>query len=161
MNTNDGFLYGAGNAKIGEIVNGTDKDGKRLKDSFLKKIPALKKLGDAVKKAARRTYLKGWSGRRLHIRSPHSALNVLLQSLGGYISKVWMIEAHKAIKREGLRCNQLGWVHDELQFECHPDDTERLAKLLEETATLAGEKMGLRMKIDAEAQIGDNWYDVH
>lgn len=156
-----GFLYGAGDAKIGEIVKGTAKDGARLKKSFLTKLPALGKLVNLVKVAAKRGYLIGVTGRRLHIRSAHSALNVLLQSLGGYISKIWMIEAHKLIKRENIRCNQLGWVHDELQFECHPEDTDKLCKVLEESAVIAGEVLELRMRIDAEAQVGDTWYDVH
>lgn len=156
-----GFLYGAGNAKIGEIVKGTAQDGARLKASFLSKLPALKKLGDMVKKAAKRGYLRGWSGRRLHIRSPHSALNVLLQSLGGYISKVWMIEAHKIIKEEGLICNQVGWVHDELQFEVVPEHEERLRQVLEETSVTAGEVMDLKIRINSEAKVGQSWYDVH
>lgn len=156
-----GFLYGAGDAKIGEIVKGTSADGKRLKTQFLAKTKGLEKLVKGVQQAAKRGYLIGITGRRLYVRSPHAALNVLLQSLGGYISKYWMIEAHKKIKEVGIRCNQLGWIHDELQFECHPDDSESLSKILEDSAVKAGEVMGLRIRIDAEAKIGESWYDVH
>ena len=156
-----GFLYGAGDGKIGQIVNGTSKQGKALKAKFLEGLPALGTLITKVKKAAKRGYLVGVSGRRLHVRSPHSALNVLLQSLGSYISKYWMVEAHKRIEEEGIRCNQIGWIHDELQFECHQDDSKKLQKILEESATKAGEILELKCRIDAEAQEGENWYEVH
>jgi len=156
-----GFLYGAGDAKIGEIIKGTASDGKRLKTNFLRGLPALGSLVNAVQKAAKRGYLKGITGRRLHIRSSHSALNVLLQSLGGYISKEWIIVSHSMVKDNNIRCNQLGWIHDELQFECHPEDVEVLSKVLEEAAVVAGDNLGLKIRIDAESKIGDSWYDVH
>ena len=34
-----GFLYGAGAEKIGQIVGGTAREGQRLKDTFLQKVP--------------------------------------------------------------------------------------------------------------------------
>lgn len=156
-----GYLYGAGNAKLGLIVEGGVKEGKKIRTTFESKIPAMGKLTTNVKKAAKKGYLKGISGRRLFVRSPHSALNTLLQSLGSYISKYWMVEADKQIKKEGVRCNQLGWIHDELQFECHKDDADRLANILEQASLIAGEQLELRIPILSEAQIGLNWYEVH
>jgi len=161
LNITDGFLYGAGDAKIGKIVNGTSKTGKKLKTQFLSGLPALGELITKVQKAAKRGYLVGITGRRLHVRSPHSALNVLLQSLGAYISKEWMIVANKLIKDNNLIVNQLGWIHDELQVECYPEDVEVVMKLLEEAATIAGNNLQLRCRIDAEAKQGMSWYDVH
>ena len=46
------FLYGAGDSKIGSVVGGTAKDGKRLKQDFLKNTPALKKLRTRVTASA-------------------------------------------------------------------------------------------------------------
>ena len=37
-----GFLYGAGDAKIGEIVGGTAEHGAELRKKFLKATPAIK-----------------------------------------------------------------------------------------------------------------------
>jgi DNA polymerase I-like protein with 3'-5' exonuclease and polymerase domains len=155
------LIYGAGDEKIGSIAGGNSKIGKKLKNNFIKKTKGFKELLDSVKKAAKRQHLKGITGRRLHVRSPHSALNVLLQSLGSYIAKEWMIVIDRKIQEEGLRCNQLGWIHDEVQFECHPDDTERLAKLLEESSLEAGENLGIKMPIHSEAKIGNDWKDCH
>lgn len=44
-----GFLYGAGDAKIGEIVGGTAEHGAELRKKFLKATPAIKKLQLSVK----------------------------------------------------------------------------------------------------------------
>ena len=127
-----GFLYGAGDAKIGTIVNGTSKHGKKLKEQFLAGLPALGNLINKVKKASKRGYLVGVTGRRLHIRSEHSALNVLLQSLGAYISKEWMIVANTTIIKENIKATQVLWCHDELQYEVVPEHKERLMQILEE-----------------------------
>jgi DNA polymerase I-like protein with 3'-5' exonuclease and polymerase domains len=156
-----GFLYGAGDAKIGLIVGGDKKRGRQLKQSFLRKLPALKKLIDGVQRAAKRGYLIGITGRRLYVRSPHAALNVLLQSLGGYIAKQWMVVAHDEIKERGLRCAQLGWIHDELQFEVHPDDADELMSVLEQSSLIAGEQLGMRMPIHSEAKKGADWSECH
>jgi len=154
-------IYGGGDAKVGTIVDGTATDGKRLKTKFFKGTPGYKELTDAVKISAKKKWIRGITGRRLFIRSPHSAVNVLLQSLGSYISKYWMIEAHKRIKEEGIVCKQIGWIHDELQFECQKDQAEKLCKILEESSLKAGDVMGLRMPIGSEASIGSTWFDVH
>ena len=156
-----GYLFGAGDAKIGQIVNGTQKDGKKIRDTFESKLPAIGQLSMAVKKASKKRYLKGITGRRLHIRSAHSALNTLLQSLGAYISKYWMVETHKMLEEEGIKAHQLAWIHDEMEFECNPEDAKRVREILEEAALIAGEVMGMRMPIHAEAQQGVTWDEVH
>ena len=42
------LVYGAGDAKIGSIINGDIKKGKALKERFFRNLPALKKLRDRV-----------------------------------------------------------------------------------------------------------------
>jgi DNA polymerase-1 len=155
------WLYGAGNAKIGEIIGKGAKEGKKIKENFLKELPVIKKLQSAVKQQAKRGYLIGITGRRLHIRSEHSALNVLLQSLGAYISKVWLVIANQEFEKRKLNVKQLGWIHDEIQTECPPNQVEEVAKILEKAANKAGEYLKLNIRIDAEARIGNNWLDTH
>ena len=155
------FLYGAGSEKIGGIIHKDGRTGQAIKQRFLRKIPGLSTLLSGIKEAAKRGYLIGITGRRLQIRSPHSAPNVLLQSLGAYIAKQWMITAHKNLEKEGLCVKQVGWIHDEVQIECKKEDAEKVAKILEESATEAGEILKIRMRIDAEATIGSNWAETH
>jgi hypothetical protein len=92
------FLYGAGDKAIGKQLGGDEKVGKQVKNKFLKATPAIKMLREAVKntlvveyhgkiKEWKRKYLRGLDGRHLHVRSLHSALNLLLQSCGALICK--------------------------------------------------------------------------
>lgn len=160
-----GFLYGAGNAKIGEIVNGSAKDGKRLKETFLERLPALKELTDAVKKASKKGFLGGISGRKYAIRSEHSALNVLLQGAGAMIMKYYLVELDNLLKKWGFEAGNhyefIGNIHDEVQIEVDDHAAEQIAKKAEEAFALVEQRIGFRVKLEGEAKIGDTWYDTH
>lgn len=162
-----GFLYGAGDAKIGAIVGGSAKDGKRLKSEFLKSTPALRILREAVSEAAKRGYLLGLDRRKLHIRSEHAALNVLLQSAGALISKQWLIEVDAWASQRGLKYGydgdwtMLGWIHDEIQFAVKDGLETEFGEAVINCAKLAGEYFGFKIPIGAEYHIGKTWADTH
>ncbi len=159
-----GFLYGAGNAKIGSIVGKGAEHGARLKASFLSKTPALKSLVEAVQsKAKTQKYLIGLDGRKLHVRSAHSALNTLLQSAGALISKQSMVFMAQMVEAKGYthRCQQVAWVHDENQFECDPEIAEEVGKMQVEAFRLAGEHFKFRVPISGEYKVGPSWAATH
>ena len=60
-----------------------------------------------------------------------------------------------------LRCNQLAFIHDELQFESQSEHVDDLKSLLVLSAAEAGEYYNLRIPIAAEAKSGKTWADVH
>lgn len=110
------FLYGAGDAKIGSIVGGGSKEGKALKARFLSGLPKLKTLLDKIKYRVENQhgstkYLKGLDGRVVRVRSPHAALNTLLQSCGAIICKYWLIGVMAQIEKEGLDARPVGNIH--------------------------------------------------
>jgi len=153
------FLYGAGDNKIGSIVGGTSSEGRKLKQSFTAKVKGLGQLIAGVKKAARRGYLVGLSGRRLYVRSQHSALNTLLQSAGAYYMKYFLVEAEKRLKN--FDAHFVGNIHDEVQLEVLESQAEEVKHILEQTFVDVGEQLGMRIKMEGEAKIGDNWKDTH
>ena len=156
------LIYGGGNGKIGEIVGGSAHKGGKLKDTFFKNLPALKTVIDQASACADADgSIKLLDGRIVPVRSSHKALNVLLQGAGAVISKKWCIIGNALIKAEGLRARQIGFIHDEMQWECHPADAEQLCEILTSSSVLAGEKLGIRMPVDSEAQIGANWSECH
>lgn len=162
-----GFLYGAGDAKIGSIVGKGAKEGKLLKEKFLAGVPALKNLRNAVIKAADRGYLIGLDQRRIPIRSSHAALNSLLQSAGALISKQWIIECIAEADRRGLKQGWdgdyclLGWIHDELQWGVKEEIAEEFGQFVVECAAKAGEYFKFKCPIGAEYKVGDSWHDTH
>ena len=156
------FLYGAGDAKIGSIVGGGAKDGKRLKESFLEKTPALKKLREGVIKAAQdRGWLRGFDGRILRVRSPHSALNTLLQGMGAIVMKYWLIEVARVADAEGLDWNPSANIHDEGQFEVLEAHVERFKEICIKAFITISEQLGSKCLLEGEAKHGDTWFDTH
>lgn len=161
-----GFLYGAGDAKVGQIVSKGPKAGKALKEKFLKQTPALAKLKEAIEEAVdRKGYLKGIDGRKLHVRSAHAALNTLLQSAGGLLVKQATINLYEDMEAAGYVWGfdwaMVAHVHDEYQLQVRKEIADDVAKRAEEAFRKAGRDFNWRMPLDGEAQIGANWKDTH
>jgi DNA polymerase I len=161
-----GFLYGAGDEKIGSIIGKGRKEGGILRKRFLEATPALKNLKDAVSKAVQdRGYLIGLDGRRLSIRSEHASLNTLLQSAGALISKQWIVECFNALShlKYGWEHDYtlLGYVHDELQWAVRTELADEFGKTVVACAAKAGEHFNFKVPIGAEYSIGNNWADTH
>lgn len=155
------FLYGAGDAKIGSIVGGSKAAGKRLKRDFLEATPVLKSLRDRVASAARRGWLQGLDGRRVHIRSEHAALNSLLQSAGAVVMKRALVILDGLATEAMLNYKFVGNIHDEIQTEVLEQHAEQFAKLAEESVRLAGEYYNMRIPLKGSATIGNTWKETH
>ncbi len=161
------FIYGAGDAKIGHSYDASLNDrnakskGKEIREAFVSAIDGLAELLEAIKKASEKGFVRSIDSRKILLDSPHKALNYLLQSGAGTVAKRWMLINQQTIESTKLCCAQLAFVHDELQFECHPDHAEDLSASLVYSAAAAGEYYKLRVPIAAEAKQGKNWAEVH
>jgi DNA polymerase I-like protein with 3'-5' exonuclease and polymerase domains len=156
------ILYGAGPAKVGSIIGGTAEEGKEAIDTFLSNTPALKSLVERVRKYAKKGWLPGLDGRRVWVRSEHSALNTLLQSAGAIVAKQWVIQAEANFVKNGLAYKPVACVHDEIEVEVLGKEVGKTAgELLVYSAKEAGQLLGFRVPIDAEFKIGESWADVH
>jgi DNA polymerase I-like protein with 3'-5' exonuclease and polymerase domains len=153
------FLYGAGDGKIGSIVGGKAKEGKALKAKFFKTLPALEKLITAVTKSAEKGYVTGLTGRRLYIRSPHSALNSLLQSAGAYVMKYYTVALYNNLK--DYDASMVGNIHDEVQMEVLESQVDEVKKIAEASFAEVTNILNFRIKLEGEAQDGETWYDTH
>lgn len=167
-----GFLYGAGDHKVGTIVGAKGneqavrKAGAKIRRSFLKNLPALGKLVERVGEKAETTgALKGIDGRRLTCRSKHAALNTLLQSAGAVAMKVAQVTMYEDIEAAGYHHGVdyafVATVHDEVQIECRPEIAEFVGKTAAEAIRKAGEKLGFRCPLAGNYEIGRTWKDCH
>lgn len=161
------WCYGAGDEKIGHSYDPqlssaqAKKKGKEIRAAFVKAIPGMSQLLTDIAAAAKRGYVKAIDGRKIILESPHKALNYVLQSSAGVISRRWMLINQETIQETNLCCSQLAYIHDELQFECEPTHAKDLATSLVYSAAAAGEYYDMRLPIAAEAKIGNNWAEVH
>jgi hypothetical protein len=114
-------------------------------------------------------------GRPAPIRSKHSILNTLNQTLGAVVMKVSLVLFWDKMEEHGLKIrvdwNPLLFVHDELQVETRPGTIqvdgaevkicELAGRLASQAITEAGEILGLRVPLVGSAAIGKTWKDTH
>ena len=155
------FLYGAGEEKIGSVIGGTSSDGRRLKKDFLANTPALKDLRDRVTKLSEQGTIKGLDDRKLHIRSPHAALNTLLQSAGAIVMKRALVLLDKYAKENSIDYQFVGNIHDEIQTEVKEEEAELFGSLAVGSMIEAGTYYEMNCPLDAEYQVGDTWAETH
>jgi DNA polymerase-1 len=155
------FLYGAGPAKIGQIVGGGEREGRRLIDSFLKNTPALQKLKDKVSRLAEKEWLPGLDGRRLIVRSQHAALNTLLQGAGAIVMKQALIMLNRKLIHANMDARFVANVHDEWQIETTEKDAETVGYFAVQSIRQAGIRLKLRCPLDGEFKVGLNWAATH
>lgn len=178
-----GFLYGAGAAKIGQIVGGTAEDGKRLIKNFLEQTPAIAALREAItgtlvkdskwvggeqKVTWKRRWVRGLDGRKVHVRSPHAALNTLLQSAGALICKLWIVKTERLLLEAGLKHGwdgdfaYMAWVHDEIQVAARTQEiADKVVELAQQAMRNVGDHFNFRCQLDTEGKTGANWKDCH
>jgi hypothetical protein len=176
------LIYGAGDLKLGSvIVEDMTKDqrkelgkvtdrklmtlGKAGRAKLMRRLPALDQFVEAVKAAARRGWLRGLDGRKLHIRAEHAAPNTLLQSDGAVLMKRALVLLDESLKGDGLvpgvDYEYVVNVHDEIQTECRPELAEKIGKAAAQAITDAGNFYGYRCPLAGSYSIGDSWADTH
>jgi len=155
------FMYGAGAAKIGKIVGGNKEHGQELINKFLTNIPALKRVRNAVQRAAERGKIRGVDGRHLYIRSPHSALNTLIQGAGASICKDWLINMVQRVSQKGLDVKLVASVHDEYQFEVAKKDVEQFGTITREAIKDTERNLNFRCPLDSTWKQGSTWAETH
>ena len=155
------FLYGAGDAKLGSIVGGTAKDGNALRTRFLRNTPSLETLRERVGSASRKGYLIGLDGRKLWVRSEHSALNTLLQAAGAIIMKRALVLLDDYATQHKIDYKFIGNIHDEIQSEVVTEQAEKFGWLAVECIKAAGLSFQLRCPLDGEYKVGSTWAETH
>ncbi len=161
------FIYGAGDKRLGSIVGGDSNDGKELRRKFLSRNKRLAALISGVRQASSIGYLIGLDGRRLYIRSKHSALNTLIQGGGAIVMKVSSILLDKWTVREGPYnlndIKKVGDFHDEGQAEVRNDKKiiELYSNCAVKSIITAGTFFNLKCPLNAEVSVGNNWAETH
>lgn len=142
--------------------------GNKLKNDFLSRSPALQQLIQRVKMRAEcGEVIRALDGRRLPIRSPHSAFNALLQSAGAILCKRWNVDAYHGLLAAGYRWGYdndfviCGLIHDEMQVACRAEIADEVGRIVTAAARSAGKAYGFRMRLDSEYKIGDTWATTH
>ena len=155
------LLYGAGDAKIGQVVGGSKKDGARLKERFFANQPSFKRLREKVTRTAAKGFIKGLDGRKIYIRNAHASLNSLLQGGGSIVMKKALILLDMNAKDEGLDYKFVANIHDEWQVEVKNEHAEEFGKIAVQALKDAGNYFNMNCPLDGEYKIGEDWSETH
>ena len=155
------LIYGAGDAKLGRIVDGSREEGKRMRERFIANSPAFKTLADRVQRATTKGYLKGLDGRKIILRHKHAALNTLLQGAGAIVMKKALCLLEDKLKLNSINYKFVANIHDEWQIEVKESQSDFVGQIAVESICLAGQHFKLRCPLDGEYKIGDSWYETH
>lgn len=141
--------------------------GKLIITSLYRRIVGLKSLIGIVQSAATKQYLNGLDGRKIPIRSKHSALNYLVANADAVCCKDWMVSVEDELKAHGMLW---GWDsdyvflilnHDEMQIACRAEWRPLVEKTCREMAPKIGEKYKVRCPLKADFKTGRNWAETH
>lgn len=165
------LLFGAGDPKLGSILEPTASlkkqraAGKAARAKLMANIPAFGKLDASVKAACKRGHILAIDGRRIPIRSEHSALNYLLQSAEAIVVKKATVLLYDRLVAQGWEFGrewaQVAHIHDEIQAEVLPDLADAYGAAAAASITEAGVQLGFRCPLKGEYKIGKNWSETH
>ena len=165
------YLFGAGDAKLSASVNGgvmNANRGKEARAKFASSIQGLEEMNNKYQTFWRDQEYKcgdGWipglDGRPVFVPSEHQCLNYLLQSAEGITCKAAVSYAMKKIKAEGLRAKPRLFYHDEQAWTSHPEDTDRVGEILQESFKEAPKWFNVMCMDGGDYVKGSSYADVH
>jgi len=155
------FIYGAGSKKIGSIIGGSERDGERAKEKFLRATPSLRSLREKVERVAQRRWVRGLDQRKIIIRHPHAALNTLLQGAGAIVMKCALTLLENYVINKRIKAFPVVNVHDEFQYEVEENKAEEFGRLAVQSIIDAGKQLNVRCPLNGEYKIGNNWSETH
>ncbi len=166
------WIYGAGDWKLGHTLNikGSRAKvagaGKTARASFLKLLPAFGQMLKAISRRVKmKGYLQGLDGRHLYVRSPHAALNLLLQSAGAIQMKRALVIFDQALQAQGfvpgVDYEFVANVHDEWQLETRKEVADAVGTAGVDAIRAAGEYYGFPCPLDGEYKVGASWAETH
>ena len=165
------YLYGASDRKLAQIsreAGGPIKSGKEIRRRMNEGINGLGKLSEAIQKRADVGWFRAIDGRKIYIKSPHSALNYLLQSCGAIGAKKSLGVFHRPrqnswfyLRRNPVNFSYVANVHDEVQLSVEPEHAKTIGELFKASITLAAERLKMRCPLSATYAIGSNWKETH
>ncbi|MEO0477733.1 MAG: DNA polymerase, partial [Planctomycetota bacterium] len=166
---NFGIIYGITAFGLARRIDGLDnKAAAALIDDYKARFPGIDTfLNTCIEKAQADGYVETILGRRrvidgIHERNPQRralaerlAINSVVQGSAADLIKVAMVNLQSRIEKESLPCKLLLQIHDELVIEAPADQADAMAEVLTSEMRSA---MELKVPLDVEAGIGEDWF---
>ena len=168
---NFGIIYGISAFGLSQRLEIPRKEAKEIIDGYFASYPKVKEYMDnVVEKAKEEGFVSTIFGRRRYLNdiSSHNAVarglaernavNAPIQGSAADIMKIAMIDVHRRFAAEGIRSRVILQVHDELVVDMLRSEQERVTAIVTECMESAAQ---LKVRLIADAGVGDNWLEAH
>lgn len=135
--------------------------GNRIRRSFEMGIDGLEDLLSALAAACKKGYIIIQDGRRIPVRSPHAALNCLLQSTAAVIMKRWVCYNDDLNVADGIDYHLMAVIHDEIQADIRLGHEDRYSENCMKAIKLTEQHYNWRCPLAGEAKRGKSWSECH
>lgn len=168
---NFGIVYGVSAFGLSNQTSLSRSESKDLIDAYYKTYPRLKQyINEQVEIARDQGYVQTISGRRRYLKDINSqnmvvrggaernAVNAPIQGSAADIIKIAMINIQKRLLNENWKSKMLLQVHDELVFDVHNSELERIKPMIKEEMESA---FVLDVPLEVDMGEGKNWLEAH
>ena len=168
---NFGIIYGVSAFGLSNQTNLSRKESADLIEAYYQTYPKLKSfMTSQVDFARENGYVETISGRRRYLKDINSAnaivrggaernaVNAPIQGSAADIIKIAMINIHKKLTSENWKSKMLLQVHDELVFDVHNSELEKIQPMIKHEMENA---FKMAVPLDVEIGLGKNWLEAH
>lgn len=129
---NFALIYGVGNEHLAEMLGVSVTEAADIKANYFAKMPEARVFINTVYQVIKmRGFVKNMYGRRRRLDPDdcYKAPNSLIQGCAADYIKDKIVRIYKYLKYNSLKTRMINVVHDEVVFEVHEDDKDRLPEL--------------------------------
>ncbi len=168
---NFGIIYGVSAFGLSNQTSLSRKESAELIDAYYATYPKLKSyMSEQVDFARENGYVQTVLGRRRYLKDINSAnavvrsgaernaVNAPIQGSAADIIKIAMINIYKKLTSENWKSKMLLQVHDELVFDVHLSELEKIKPMIKHEMENA---IKLDVPLDVEIGVGKNWLEAH
>jgi DNA polymerase-1 len=168
---NFGIIYGVSAFGLSNQTNLSRKESAELIEAYYQTYPKLKSfMTSQVDFARDNGYVETISGRRRYLKDINSAnaivrggaernaVNAPIQGSAADIIKIAMINIHKKLTTERWKSKMLLQVHDELVFDVHNSEIEKIQPMIKHEMENA---FKMAVPLEVEIGLGKNWLEAH
>lgn len=168
---NFGIIYGVSAFGLSNQTSLSRSESAALIDAYYKTYPKLKSyMSEQVDFARENGYVQTVLGRRRYLKDINSAnamvrsgaernaVNAPIQGSAADIIKIAMINIYKKLSSENWKSKMLLQVHDELVFDVHNSELEKIQPMIKHEMENA---FKMAVPLDVELGLGKNWLEAH
>jgi DNA polymerase I len=170
---NFGIIYGQGAFGLAENLGISRSEAKTIIDQYKREFAGIPKYMDDMMNFCREHgYVQTIMGRKRWLRDINSAnftvrgyaernaINSPIQGTAADMIKLAMVKIHHAFKELNFKSKMVLQVHDELVFDVHRSEVEKIQPVILECMQSAHE-LPNGVPVVAEIGVGENWLEAH